>query len=280
MRFQPFLYTLPVNFGGFAAGTILAAGVSTPQSLCKCGTYIELYASTDQAKTWKFVSHIAYGEGPNTVKDGDAALWEPFLMMYNNQLVVYFSDQRDPAHSQKLSHVTTSDLRTWSSAVDDVVDPQYKGRPGMATVAYIASKKQYIMTYELCGTDNCAGWQKISSNPLNFNAVAGNRIVANDANKTLLGNSPYIIWTPNPNKSDGSGLLLASGNPREEVFVNDDNADPNNWRMVNINHWSAYSRSLRIVTIKGQKRLFVGNGGNFGPKENNGIACAVVPIPT
>lgn len=27
MRFQPFLYTLPTDFGGYARGTILAAGV-------------------------------------------------------------------------------------------------------------------------------------------------------------------------------------------------------------------------------------------------------------
>jgi len=33
MRFQPFLYTLPVDFGGYPAGTILAAGVSCPFSL-------------------------------------------------------------------------------------------------------------------------------------------------------------------------------------------------------------------------------------------------------
>ena len=54
MRFQPFLYTLPQPIGSFAAGTILAAGVSSPFSLAG-GVYIELYASTDNAQTFRFV---------------------------------------------------------------------------------------------------------------------------------------------------------------------------------------------------------------------------------
>jgi hypothetical protein len=70
MRFQPFLYPLRYHFGGFAPGTILAAGVSAPFSLVG-GVYIDLYASTDQAKTWTFLSHVAYGTGPETITDGN-----------------------------------------------------------------------------------------------------------------------------------------------------------------------------------------------------------------
>ncbi|KAF4548547.1 Hypothetical protein D9617_27g045140 [Elsinoe fawcettii] len=276
MRFQPFLYTLPTAFGGFPAGTILASGVSTRESL-QGGTWIEVYASTDQAKTFNFVSHITYGDGPNTIKDGDKALWEPFFLMYNGQLVVYYSDQRDPNHSQKLVHQTTRDLKSWSTPVEDAVEAQYSGRPGMTTIAYIAPTKKYIMTYELCGVDNCNVHYKLSTNPLAFASAPSIRLQATDGSIGTSG--PYVIWTSNPAKTDGSGVIIVSSSNREQVWLNADEPVTNGWRLVDINHWSAYSRSLRIITLKGKKKLFLGNGGNFGPKENNGVACAVVNVP-
>jgi hypothetical protein len=277
MRFQPFLYTLPSAFGGYPAGTILASGVSTRESL-EGGTWIELYASTDSAKTFNFVSHITYGDGPNTIKDGDKALWEPFLMMYNGQLVVYYSDQRDPNHSQKLVHQTTKDLKNWSAVVEDEAISDYSYRPGMTTVAYIGSTKKYIMVYEMCGPENCHIFYKINANPLAFASVAGTRLQSTDGQQPTSG--PYVLWTKNSAKTDGSGLIIISATNTEQLFIGTDNPSPNSWKKLDINHWSAYARSLRLITVKGVKKLFVGNGGNFGPKENNGVACAVVPVPT
>jgi hypothetical protein len=46
LRYQPFLYELPVEYGGFPAGTILLAGSSIPADLSK--TQLELYASQDK----------------------------------------------------------------------------------------------------------------------------------------------------------------------------------------------------------------------------------------
>lgn len=46
LRYQPFLYELPVEYGGFPAGTILAAGSAIPEDLSV--TQLELYASTDK----------------------------------------------------------------------------------------------------------------------------------------------------------------------------------------------------------------------------------------
>ncbi|KAF5625579.1 serine threonine kinase [Fusarium sp. NRRL 52700] len=46
-----------------------------------------------------------------------------------------------------------------------------------------------------------------------------------------------------------------------------------------ISHWSADSRSVREITIKGTKRHLIGNGGNFGDKKYNGVADVVVLIP-
>ena len=278
MRFQPFLYTLPQAFGGYPAGTLLAAGVSAPQSLVG-GVYIDLYVSKDSAKTWNFVSHIAYGDGPETITSGNAALWEPFLMMYDGQLVCYFSDQRDPAHSQKLSHVTTNNLLTWSAPVVDVAYPAYNDRPGMTTVAYIASTEEYIMTYEYCGSANCAVHYKTASNPLNFNAATGIALVGNDTARTVPYGSPYVIWTPNPASTNGSGVIIVSSGSLEPVLINGDSADPSGWKVIDVGQWSAYSRSLRIITVQGKEKLLFGNGGNMGNPDCNSVANGVIEVP-
>jgi hypothetical protein len=123
LRYQPFLYLLPYDFGGYPAGTVLVAGVSTPDDLS--ASKIDMYASMDNGLTWEFVSHIAMG-GTEIASNGNPAIWEPFFLMYGNeQLICYYSDQRDPAYGQKLVHVTTSDLRTWGEVVDDVTYPEY-----------------------------------------------------------------------------------------------------------------------------------------------------------
>lgn len=121
-------------FRSVDGGSTLAAGVSTPFSL-EGGVYIDLYISVDSAKTWKFLSHVVYGAGPETIANGNDAIWEPFLMLYEGKIVCFFSDQRDRAHSQKHVHVTTTDLLTWSADVPDVVYSAQGDRPGMTTLA-------------------------------------------------------------------------------------------------------------------------------------------------
>ena len=39
--------------------------------------------------------------------------------MYNDELICYYSDQRDPAHGQKLVHQVSSDLQNWGPVVTD-----------------------------------------------------------------------------------------------------------------------------------------------------------------
>lgn len=59
LRYQPFLYELPKQIGKFPKGTVLLSGSSIPDDLSQ--TLIEIYASFDKGKTWKFVSHVALG---------------------------------------------------------------------------------------------------------------------------------------------------------------------------------------------------------------------------
>ncbi|KAH8600668.1 Sialidase [Bisporella sp. PMI_857] len=278
-RYQPFLYLLEQPFAGFPKNTILCAGASVPADLSKA--YIDLYASQDNGLSWQFVSHIAYGSGPETVPNGNKAIWEPFLMIYGSQMICYFSDQRDPLHGQKLTHVTSTDLKTWSTQVDDVAYSTYGDRPGMTTVAHIKSTKKYIMTYEYCGSANCQAYYKVSTSPLNFLSATGYPVASNDSSHTVPHGSPYVIWTENPARNDGSGLIIMNGNSVEGVFVNVDSAPVDGWKLVNVGQWSAYSRALKIINVQGKKKLLLANGGNMvSNTECNYVVCGVVEIPT
>jgi len=77
LRYQPFLYELPQDFGEFKAGTVLCAGNSIPTNLAK--TQIDVYASKDKGYTWSFVSHVAAG-GRARPNNGETPVWEPFIM--------------------------------------------------------------------------------------------------------------------------------------------------------------------------------------------------------
>jgi hypothetical protein len=101
LRYQPFLYKMPVSVGKYPAGTILCSGNSIPTDLSK--TKIDVYASVDKGHSWEFVSHVASG-GAAIPDNGVPAIWEPFIMWYDGRIVLYYSDQRDPAHGQKLVH--------------------------------------------------------------------------------------------------------------------------------------------------------------------------------
>lgn len=280
MRYQPFLYTLPIDMGGFAAGTILAVGTSIPMDLSQA--YIDLYASTDNAITFDFVSHIAYGPGPEEVRNSALAIWEAFLMVHNGELVCYYSDQRDwPAHGQKLTHTTSTDLRNWSPLVDDVAMPDSAQRPGMTTIAYSPKSGKYVITFEYCGASvNCQAYYKVSDDPLAFQDKPATPVVAGtDPNLTPIG-SPYVTWAPKPGATDGSGVFIANGNSNGAVYINDDDISSVNWTRMDIGQKNAYSRSLRIIeSDDGTPRLLVGGAGNFGEAATNAIIVGVVDIP-
>lgn len=210
--------------------------------------------------------------------------------MHEGELICYYSTQVDPNHAQKLSHKTTTNLRDWTTEVDDVAQANYGDRPGMATVAYSPISKKYVMTFEYCGgpiSSGCPVYHKVSDSPLTFGSAGPQPIIPTDGNLNPNG-SPFVIWTPEPGKNGASGVFLANGNSREEVFVNTDALDPNGWKPVSVGQWSAYSRELRIISTPtdsaagGAQKLLITNGGNIGCSGScyNFVANGVVDIPT
>jgi hypothetical protein len=274
LRYQPFLYVLDKPFAGYKAGTVLLAGSSIPKDLSV--TQIELYASTDSGKTWKFVSHIARG-GEAVPNNGLTPVWEPFLMVYKNKLICYYSDQRDPKYGQKMVHQTTTNLKTWGPIVDDVKYPTYTDRPGMPTVALLPNGK-YIMSYEYGGGPHGSDTSyqfpvhyKIASSPEEFDAAVGLPVVA--TNGVIPLGSPYTVWSPVGGKN---GTIIVSGHSSTDVFINK-GLGTGDWVAVPTPEKAAYTRHLRV--LKDQKKLLIMGGGELPPTDgSNRVEVTVMDI--
>jgi hypothetical protein len=241
MRWNPQIYELPAALGSLPAGTLLVSGLSVPSN--RGSTEILLYASTDQGRTWQFESSVAKG-GAAYVEDPNTPVWEPFLLMNNGRLIVYYSDQRqNPVNSQKLVHQTSTDGVTWGPVVDDVVYPAQTARPGMPSVARISGGR-WIMTYEYCGAPggSCPVYYKIATDPENFASATGTQIVLDNGTKPCC--QPYVVWTPSGGQY---GTIVVSDGGQTALAVNTADGDASAWRSQASNGPGGYSRSLMLM---------------------------------
>ena len=279
MRYQPFMYLLPETIGGLAANTILLAGNSIPTNLSN--TQLELYSSTDNGYTWNFVSHIAAG-GAAIPDNGIPAVWEPSLRLYNNELICFYSDQRDPKYGQKLVYQTTKDLTSWSAPVDMVTYDVYTDRPGMPITASLPNG-QFMLTYEFGGgpipgvntTANYSfpAYYRISDSPLTFQDSVG--LPVNTPDGTYPQSSPYCIWTP---VGGENGTIVVSTGTHSEVFLNKALGDVTKWEKMETGAKISYSRSLRILDHTWGTGLLLAGGGMLPPSQNNSVTCDVIKL--
>ncbi|KAJ6563316.1 BNR/Asp-box repeat protein [Mycena vulgaris] len=261
MRYQPVLYQLTEAIGAFPAGTILCAGNSIPTSLAN--TQIDVYASLNNGRTWQFVSHVAAG-GKALPNNGETPVWEPYLMTFNHQIVIYYSDQRDPLHGQKLVHQVTSDLRTWGPVVNDVAYDPFVARPGMPTIAHLPNG-QFILTYEYCNSPQggCVITYRLSSSPLTFNAAAPGIFVVATTGE-VPSSSPVVVWTPT---GGANGTIVLSANSHTGVFLNKALGAPGSaWTYAQTNATRGYAREVRVLPSSNQ--ILITGGGSLGGSTN------------
>ncbi|KUJ14632.1 glycoside hydrolase family 93 protein [Mollisia scopiformis] len=274
LRYQPFLYELPTRVGKYPAGTVLLAGNSIPTDLNF--TKIDVYASCDKGYTWEFVSHVASG-GAAIPDNGIPAIWEPFLMWYEGQMVIYYSDQRDPLHGQKLVHQTSKDLLTWDAPVDDVAYPTYTDRPGMTTVTKLPNGK-FMMTYEYGGGPTVVAdgyefpvYYRINENPLDFNNSVGLPLVSNDGTQPI--SSPYITWSP---IGGVNGTIIVSCGSLMPVFTNQDLGAEGSWKTVPTPEGVSYTRHLRV--LQNPDHLLIMGAGHLPPSTTNKVTVSVIDL--
>ncbi|MFF5985443.1 RICIN domain-containing protein [Streptomyces olindensis] len=269
MRWQPELFELPTAVGDFPAGTILAAGDSVPAD--RSASKIDLYASTDRGQTWSFVTNIATG-GAAFDTNGQTPVWEPFFLVSGNKLIVYYSDQRDPDHGQKIVHQVSTDGRTWGPVVDDVAMPTFSNRPGMPTVARMPNGR-FIMTYEYGGAPegNFAVYSKISSDPEAFGSVTGIPLRTTDG--VVPRSAPTVTWLPT---GGPNGTLAVSANSADELFLNTQNGAANTWTRINSNVAGGYSRGL--LPLPDGHSLLVLSAGRGGSNLSNPVTYSTIDL--
>lgn len=193
-------------------------------------------------------------------------------MTYQNQMVIYYSDQRDPAHGQKLVHQVSSDLLTWGPVVDDVAYANYTFRPGMTTVSELPNG-QYFMTYEFYGAPEVAFavYYRVSDSPLTFNEAQGYVIESPDG--TVPVSSPYNVWTP---VGGENGTIVVSCGTLTQLFLNRELGAPGStWTKVETPESASYSRSLRV--LDDPSKVLIAGGGVLGGS-NNSVTDSVVDI--
>lgn len=235
-----------------------------------------MYASRDKGDTWEFVSKVASG-GAAIPDNGIPAIWEPFLMFYKDQIIIYYSDQRDPAHGQKLVHQKSKDLLSWSHPVDDVAYPTYTDRPGMTTVTHLPNGK-YAMTYEYGGgpTIGETGYSfpvyyRINENPLHFNKSVGYQLVSNDG--TQPKSSPYITWSP---VGGVNGTIVVSCGTYSQIFTNQALGDVHSWKTVPTPEGISYTRHLRVLS--NPDHLLIMGAGILPPSSTNEVTVSVIDL--
>lgn len=254
----PQLLEMSQTIGNLTEGTLIAVGNSCPSD--KSATRMDMYKSTDLGRTWTFVSRVATG-GANSMYT-HSAIWEPFLLVANNRLICYISDERDINHDQKIVHYDTTDGINWNEPVDDVVWSDSKTRPGMPVVAKL-SNGNYIMTYEVVGLSGVPCNYKITSDPENWNATDKGTTFAK-------GGSPYVTVL-------SDGRIAAQSYGSSDILVNTKNDGTGIWTNMGTPIGAAYNRELLQLA---NGRLFIVNGGGFVAPKHNSITYADMYVPS
>ncbi|MEV6537979.1 RICIN domain-containing protein [Streptomyces sp. NPDC051665] len=311
---NPYLYVLPQAVGNLASGTLLMATVVSGDDYNyldqkatnanytpthdgdRSNTAIALYSSTDSGSTWNVVNVITTGSWSNganypateNTNHQNDPVWEPYLMVYNNQLVAYYSDENDYTGYDSSTGVptldpnnsTTSDPATqilahrtwdgvsssWSSAVVDVSGTTVTnssgyseiggGRPGMTTVVQTSDGK-WMMTYEYWGGGDNVRY-KIASDPLHFYSVGGTAgtgvtslSVTSGSSALSRGGSPVLMRMPN-------GRILFNAAGSGDVWTNASGSSTGAWTQQHTTMASSYSRSLTYIPNTGRVEIVGG----------------------
>ena len=284
---QPYLYELPRAFAGLPKGALLFACNYWPfdfsQPFPFASTNIQLYASTDGGLTWRFLSTVAQGGPPDTT-NGATPVWEPFLLLHNDNLICYYSDQRDPNFGQKLAHQTSTDLHTWGPVINDATGTTYAERPGMTTVARLRGDL-WIMTYEFGAPDDPANpdqnnytyhvHYRIAKDPESFRFSTDTPLLDQDGYAPNA--APVVSWSE---AGGANGTIIVTDNDDQDFFVNRDLGNPGAWTRLSSPMPAGYSRFTIPLDVPGDPQnpglVFVITGAQYG--DAGGVEAGIISL--
>lgn len=273
MRCCETIYALLKPIGTLSAGTLLFAASYLVHGIPAIG----IFTSHDQGRNWTY-------RGAPIVRGADRhGLWEPeFAIAADGALVMFWSDETDPRHSQKLVQIRTYDGMHWQDETDTVSSDSFGDRPGMATVSRPRGGR-FLMTYEVCGpVHDCAVFMRASTDGWNFGNPRELGVRPETRDGDYLHSSPVHVWSPSPNSPDGEVVVVAKKILRrdgraspasgEKLFVNTHPDQVGFWTMIDApvkvpdvarNACQNYSSAL-LPAPDGTSILEL--AGNFGPR--------------
>ncbi|RYO83807.1 hypothetical protein DL764_009420 [Monosporascus ibericus] len=196
-------------------------------------------------------------------------------------MIYYYADQRaNETHGQKLSHQTSTDLRTWSPPVDDVTYPTYTDRPGMPTVAALPDGR-FIYVYEYGGGPNPERpgtytfpvYYRLSTDPEDFFSAPHHLLQSSDG--AVPDGSPYVVWTP---AGGPNGTVVVSSGCCSEVWINKALGAEGAWETVETPEPASYTRSL-LVFREDPEYVLISGAGKLPPSTTNKVSVSVIKIP-
>ncbi len=213
---------------------------------------LPVYRSTDNGKTWKYLSDIDSNEGKSgQLGHPDKGVYEPhFYQLGPHTLAVMYSSEKhvveNPTYSQIISEKLSHDNgATWGKEI--WVAAKTGGyRPGMPVWTRMKNGK-YIVTFEVCGPDNCRIHSKTSHDGIRWPSGLGTVVPSE------IG-APYVLAL-----KDGR-LILTSNN--HQVSMSGDYGK--SWHLIapafqggpRIAYWSSLYQTGRdeIMLLTGLRR--------------------------
>lgn len=123
---------------------------------------LRVYKSVNGGANWSFLSTIDENNGTaGSLGNPDKGVYEPHMQLLNDGsvAVMYASEKHvteNPSYSQIISEkVSTNGGASWGNEIYVAWDPSNAGaRPGMPVWSKMTNG-QYIVAFEVCGTQNC-----------------------------------------------------------------------------------------------------------------------------
>jgi hypothetical protein len=228
------LFELPRQVGSLQAGTLLYAATFCAGTTAS----IDVYSSSDEAKTWTYHSTpVQRGDCNSQKHDG---LWEPqFEVDSSGALVMFWSDETDSCCSQKLAQIRSVDGVAWQDEKNTVASNIQPDRPGMAVVSRLPGGI-FFMTYELCGPAACTVFSRTSPDGWNFGPPSNMGKKIETVSGAYFEHAPRNLWIQTP-MNDGALLVVG------QLLYKNGNVSPRSGHVLFVNHTKDASGTWEMI---------------------------------
>ncbi|MRN53684.1 family 16 glycoside hydrolase [Paenibacillus monticola] len=169
---------------------------------------LRVYKSVNGGSNWSYLSTIDQNNGTvGSLGNPDKGVYEPHMQLLDDgSVAVMYANEKhvteSPSYSQIISEkISTNGGASWGNEIYVAWDPTNAGaRPGMPVWTKMTNG-QYIVTFEVCGTQNCKVFTKKSADGKTWASGIGTQVSSNQQG------GPYLL-----SLSDGRLVLSSNSN--------------------------------------------------------------------